>query len=254
MADGHSSSTAFFVLNLIASTPEGVEMLTDYGWEGVCTPLGKAVGLCVPGRTEHFFSVRHSRPLPPVVALTPVEQVEAWQSPPQPTGSTLASPESQAEKEVILSIANLENHILTSKASKKLARMKLRHRHLFASRSLFYRAMDMLACQHYRQPVRRYIFELFDVAVDPTNIAFVLEAGKTISSEIKSLGVSPLSPPPPLERWQAREIGLEDEMTSESEDEGDVASDAASDVAKEHSITVPVLVREPQLIVRGFLL
>jgi rapamycin-insensitive companion of mTOR len=41
-------STCFFVLGLISSTPSGVEILEELGWESACTPVGSPTGLCFP--------------------------------------------------------------------------------------------------------------------------------------------------------------------------------------------------------------
>ena len=46
--------------------------------------------------------------------------------------------------------------------------MKSRHeyRRIFSSTTMFYRALHAISSQRYRLPVRRYIFELFNVELD----------------------------------------------------------------------------------------
>ena len=55
------SRTCFYVLGLISSTPQGAEILSDYGWEATLSPLGFPTGLCVPLELEKFLSVRGTR-------------------------------------------------------------------------------------------------------------------------------------------------------------------------------------------------
>lgn len=52
--------TAFFVLGLIASTVEGVEILDELNWESVLSPLGRAMGICVPRNVTTFVDVSAS--------------------------------------------------------------------------------------------------------------------------------------------------------------------------------------------------
>lgn len=46
------------MLGLISSTPQGAEILSDYGWEATLSPLGLPTGLCVPLDLDKFLSVR----------------------------------------------------------------------------------------------------------------------------------------------------------------------------------------------------
>ena len=50
--------TCFFALGLVSSTPQGAEILEDYGWEATLSPLGLPTGLCIPADIEKFLSVR----------------------------------------------------------------------------------------------------------------------------------------------------------------------------------------------------
>lgn len=54
--------TAYFVLGLIASTLEGVEILEELGWESVVSPLRGAAGICVPNDLNLFIHVSPSLP------------------------------------------------------------------------------------------------------------------------------------------------------------------------------------------------
>ena len=43
---------------------------------------------------------------------------------------------------------------------------KPEYRHIFSSPSMFYRALHTISSQKYRMPVRRYIFDLFNIDLD----------------------------------------------------------------------------------------
>lgn len=144
--------TCFYVLGLISSTPQGAEILSDYGWEATLSPLGFPTGLCVPIELEKFLLI------PP------------WDStPPHGDGDRrLIPPESQAEIEVTTAISNLSNTVIAATASRSLAKLKSRpeYQGVFSSVPMFYRALHMISTSRYRLPVRRYVFDLFDIDLD----------------------------------------------------------------------------------------
>jgi len=92
----------------------------------------------------------------------------------------LAPSTSSLEREALSALANLSNHILATKASRTLTRLKARHRTLFASPALYARAGEMLASHHYRFAVRKYVMELFDVELDPAMAARVADAAEAL--------------------------------------------------------------------------
>lgn len=53
-------------------------------------------------------------------------------------------------------------------AADAIYRMKSKpeYRHIFSSPSMFYRALHTISSQKYRMPVRRYIFDLFNIDLD----------------------------------------------------------------------------------------
>lgn len=115
-------------------------------------------------------------------------QTPTWPAPslPLPESVSFSSPSSQVDQAALVALANLSNHILATKASKQLAKLKHRHRSHFSSSStngpmLYYRALDMLTSHHYRQPVRKYILELFDFDLDTReDIDRVMNAGRDL--------------------------------------------------------------------------
>lgn len=144
--------TCFYVLGLISSTPQGAEILSDYGWEATLSPLGFPTGLCVPIELEKFLSI------------------SPWDStPPRGDGDRrLIPPESQAEIEVTTAISNLSNTVIAATASRSLTKLKSRpeYQGVFSSVQMFYRALHMISTSRYRLPVRRYVFDLFDIDLD----------------------------------------------------------------------------------------
>nr|VWP00964.1 Guanyl nucleotide exchange factor Sql2 [Ganoderma boninense] len=144
--------TCFFVLGLISSTPQGAEILDDYHWEATLSPLGLPTGLCVPVDVDKFVSV-------PEWECVAVEAMD---------DSKLAAPESPEEMEVMTAIYNLANTVIANAASRTLTKMKSKpeYRHIFTSPSMFYRALHTISSQKYRMPVRRYIFDLFNIELD----------------------------------------------------------------------------------------
>ncbi|KAI0259840.1 Rapamycin-insensitive companion of mTOR, middle domain-containing protein [Gloeopeniophorella convolvens] len=159
--------TCFFVLGLISSTPQGAEILSDYGWEATVSPRGFPTGLCIPLDLEKFISI------PP------------WE-PARPAGGSdlrLIPPQTQPEIEVATAISNLSNTVIATTASRSLAKLKSRpeYQSVFSSVPMFYRALHMVSTSRYRQPVRRYIFDLFDIDIDEDVLRQLGDAAKTLA-------------------------------------------------------------------------
>ncbi|EJD50823.1 hypothetical protein AURDEDRAFT_111977 [Auricularia subglabra TFB-10046 SS5] len=210
--------TCFFVLGLISATPQGAEILDDYGWEATMSPLGATTGLCVPTQLDNFLRLPHTVPLnleepPPSLPVLPT----------------------QAERDVMNCIYNLANTVIAHAASRTLARIKSRPetRGVFSSLRLFDRALQALASQRYRLPVRRYIFELFDIRLDAVSVAGLLEHRRTTILGSKSNGSTSgrsrtpaAAGAPRLKRGRRRSEsgseGEDDELYEESEGELEV--------------------------------
>jgi rapamycin-insensitive companion of mTOR len=56
-------------------------------------------------------------------------------------------------------------------------------RSVFTSIPLFYRALHTISTQRYRLPVRRYIFDLFDIHLDADVVRGLSAYGNTVSSQ-----------------------------------------------------------------------
>lgn len=142
--------TCFFVLGLISSTNAGAEVLQDYGWQSVCTPLGAPMGLCIPDNVDRLVSLAPWR----------VEQVADL------AYLDLDEPQTVVENKIITSIANLGNSILAANASRSLSRLKAKHARAFQDMAVLARAVELMDHFHFRVAVRRYVWELFDVSLD----------------------------------------------------------------------------------------
>ncbi|BGP18107.1 hypothetical protein JCM10213v2_006158 [Rhodosporidiobolus nylandii] len=238
--------TATYALALVSQREEGAEMLDELGWESVYTPICGPTGICVPAFLGEFIYT----PLwePPLLDI--------------PNSLLLASPTSHIERDALSALANLSNHILATKASKALAKLKTRHRSLFSSPSLFYRALDMLASHHYRLATRKYILELLDLPLDTDVAERIARAGEELKAkkraeleggEGEEAGVSErpqangvvASAP----RWATSGVdailsgGIDGEATEDDESSADEAE-----------ATIPLKVLTPLVTVRGFLL
>ncbi|KAH9841656.1 Rapamycin-insensitive companion of mTOR, N-term-domain-containing protein [Rhodofomes roseus] len=158
--------TCFFVLGLIASTPQGAEILDDYHWEATLSPLGMPTGICVPVDVEKFTYI------PPwdCVANEGDDDVR------------LEPPKTAEELEVMTAIYNLANTVIANTASRSLAKMKTRpeYRHIFSSPEMYFRALHTISSQKYRMPVRRYILDLFDVELDAAMVSRLAECATTL--------------------------------------------------------------------------
>ncbi|KAI5479428.1 cytosolic regulator Pianissimo [Pseudohyphozyma bogoriensis] len=216
--------TAYFVLGLIASTLEGAELLDELDWDSVCTPIGGPTGICVPRNIDGFV------------------ETDSWEPPLQeiPANLLLAPPTNHVERDVLAAFANLSNHILATKASKTLARIKSRHRDIFSSPSLYYRALEMISNYHYRFPVRRYIIELFDIPLDAASATRIMEAGDELRNRGRDIDEDRrMEWDLPTTKPELESMGID----------GDFSDASSSPETKE---AIPLEVLQPLLTIKGF--
>ncbi|KAI0322355.1 Rapamycin-insensitive companion of mTOR, N-term-domain-containing protein [Amylostereum chailletii] len=156
--------TCFFVLGLISSTPQGAEILDDFRWEATLSPLGLPTGLCIPMDIDKFVSIPY------------------WDVANTGQDIRLTPPSLQAEIEVITAISNLSNAVIANTASRSLSKLKSRpeYQHVFSSTSTFYRALHIISTSRYRLPVRRHIFDLFDIELDGDVVQQLTEYSKSL--------------------------------------------------------------------------
>ncbi|GEM10208.1 cytosolic regulator Pianissimo [Rhodotorula toruloides] len=253
--------TATYAIALISSTEEGAEMLDELGWESVSTPLCGPTGICVPMYLgDYLYTPLWSAPEPRL-----------------PTSLSLAPPSSHVEREILASLANLSNHILATKASKMLAKLKARHPPAFSSLAMAYRALQMLGGYHYRLTVRRYILDLFDVPLDNSSAARIAQAGEDLrrkkAAESAGERIGPSRPPsqpasatrtPSSAGSTSREPGLAfrpGSWTTSGAAAANILGAIAGDVTEDEDSSedeaeaiIPVQVLSPIITVKGFLL
>ncbi|KAF9560454.1 hypothetical protein EC968_006211 [Mortierella alpina] len=140
--------TCFYVLGLLCKTTQGIEILEDYGWQGILHLDKTPRGLCLPKDLDRFLEVPpwslHKESSPPLVL-------------------PLAKEGNAVEKEILKATGELGNHILTNGASKNLAKIKAEHPTYFASLPLYSAVLELLGHYHFRLPVRRFILGLFEI-------------------------------------------------------------------------------------------
>lgn len=154
--------TALLVAGLISSTPEGMELLDELGWESVCKSMDTPLGLCMPTNLAKFFDKTCDK---------------EWGL--SSNGGTLVDEDEDAEnmveeafpyviqsdtirRNIISALTNLSNQILANDSSKSLVDLSRKHGDRFKSIDLFLETMGLLEKYKYKLPVRKFIFELFD--------------------------------------------------------------------------------------------
>lgn len=150
--------TCFFVLGLIASTVQGSDLLEDYGWLSATDVGGRLTGICIPDDLSDFVEMP-ARPDQVDKATSPASGKISLPAP-------LPLLEDANERRILADISNLGNYVLASQAMRSLARLRSKHREAFASVKLYHRAMIMINHAHFKQPVRTFVCDMFDIKLD----------------------------------------------------------------------------------------
>jgi len=98
-----------------------------------------------------------------------------------------APPPVGVERSILTSISNLGNSILAARAQRSLTKLKESHRAAFSSPSLIVRAFAILDGFALRAPVRRYIWELFDLKLDECTVGKLREEKKKLQAKGRNL-------------------------------------------------------------------
>ncbi len=151
------------------------------------------------------------------------------------------------------------------------SRMKSKpeYRHIFSSPSMFYRALHTISTQKYRLPVRRYIFDLFNIELDAdvvrqlSECAISLRAPQAAQEPAEPVPVQepppaqepePPAPPPPQERPKQRDTvqfrrrPVRQHVSESEEEESDVEEKEVA--AKKRR--APVMSLRPKSRIIGF--
>jgi rapamycin-insensitive companion of mTOR len=186
--------TCFFVIGLIASTEQGAEILSDYGWLAATTALGEPTGMCVPEDISKFMTVSLS--LDRKLTTLMDDQLIPWETPNLLDSDRRLPPlKSQHERDVLEAIENLCNTVVANAASRTLAKFKSRTdtRTIFSSSILLHRALHAISTRRYRFPVRRYILELFDIKFSSSTLEELAQHERQALEELKVGGAGFLS-------------------------------------------------------------
>lgn len=174
------------------------------------------------------------------------------------------------EIEVMTALHNLSNTVIANTASRALAksvafslergidpdslscRMKSRpeFRHVFASSSMFYRALHTVSTAHYRLPVRRYILDLFDFALGPESVSVLVDVAMRLHTAAPHKGDAGEDAPekkPERVRVVSMFGRVKRPDSSDEEDESDLEEGGGAAV-KEH----PVISLRPLSKIVGF--
>ncbi|KAI8987675.1 Rapamycin-insensitive companion of mTOR, N-term-domain-containing protein [Mycotypha africana] len=148
--------TCYFVLGLIAKTQQGVELLSEFGWESVVSSNMEPEGLCVPINLCRFLTIQNWT-YKPALSASP-------QLPRSATTDAIAS-------DILKHTGDMSNHILANEASKNLARLRHLYPESFKRIDLYYSVCQLLGSYHFRSTVRKYILEIFDVKFTSESLA-----------------------------------------------------------------------------------
>lgn len=145
--------TAFYVLGLISSTIEGLEILDELGWSCVCKNIGQPSGICIPVDLNAFFNSQFN-----ALSTSKDEQsIEDMKEVEFPSVQTDA-----VRRSITEALSNLSNQILANDASKQLVELSRKHGERFRSIDQFLEALTLIENYKYKLPIRKFIFELFD--------------------------------------------------------------------------------------------
>lgn len=189
------------------------------------------------------------------------KQTPLWDSPyvEAPLSLEFTPARSGLQREILTSLANLSNHILASKSSRALNKLKMRHPAEFASLNMMRRAMQMLSEHQFRLTSRRFVLDLFDAPLSPSLARKIARASRELVGGRASEG-----PPDDEDSYFADETptrlrqrssqipsGVPESVLGAVE--GDMTEDDTSSIDST-SNQVPTQVLTPLISIRGFLL
>lgn len=143
--------TALFVLGLVSTTIQGQEILDSFGWQSTMGMFGETIGICLPAKLGEFLSM------------------DSWEYDEPEVPELVHDTTDPVDEQILTAISNLSNHILANEASKTLASLKSMEEEHFTNVKLHSQAMLILESYRYRQPVRRFILDLFDPSLTHVN-------------------------------------------------------------------------------------
>ncbi|KAK0530307.1 hypothetical protein OC842_003969 [Tilletia horrida] len=106
---------AYFVIGMISSTPQGAEVLQDYGWRTAWTSMGLPAGVCIPDDIDRFVEIE---PWTPVRARSR-------------SYSELMYSADPVERDILSALSELGNGIVAKLAHRELLKLKALYREYF---------------------------------------------------------------------------------------------------------------------------
>lgn len=152
--------TAFLVLGLISRSVYGQEILAEQGWDSAIDEMGQSRGICLPSNLYKLFHL----PSPP---QAPFPEQPTQQEREDRASIKAALTDSDPTNAEILRLVNGLNSIppLTKARAGDLHAIKAKKAPGFQSTELFKKVMRVLEQHHFRLPVLRFVFDLFDRSV-----------------------------------------------------------------------------------------
>lgn len=149
-------SVAFFVLGLFARTHLGSQLLSSFGWESVHTQFFQFKGIAIPSNLHAF-------------------EIESWRPEVHPNLEflRLRPPNGRTSKNILDALAMMGNSVLVNKASMRLGKLRTRYPWYFACPTMRAYVLAYLHSLPWKQSVRRFVWELFDIRLDPPTLASI---------------------------------------------------------------------------------
>lgn len=147
--------TAFFVLGMLSSIPEGLEVLDENGWDVAVDVNNCPTNFCVPRNIEEYFSAP---------AVTSEEIVEAEgeirTSLPKRSETENSDFDDPIDRKILEAITSFS---MTPTASTKiLTKLEERYKERFSDPDLYVAVMLMLENYSFKQSARSFILKFFE--------------------------------------------------------------------------------------------
>jgi hypothetical protein len=120
------------------------------------------------------------------------------------------------------------------------------YQHIFKSVAVFYRALHTVSTSRYRLPVRRFIFDLFDIPLDQETVQQLADCGRTLV-----LGSEKMKPPTSAGRRRAMSVLFAAPKAHPSGSDEEEEGAAATKPTKKGNAP-PVVCLEPRTMIKGF--
>lgn len=150
---------AFFVVGLFGRTHLGSQLLASFGWETVHTPFLRFKGIAVPSNLHRII-------------------LEPWH-PKQEVNFKhlrLRAANGKVSLKILEALAMMGNSILVNKASMRLGKLRARNPRHFMCDTMRAYVLAYLRNLPWKQSVRRFVWELFDIRLDPPTLAGIEHA------------------------------------------------------------------------------